>query len=277
MLSLSRPQHSALDTFNRCSNGVQDRDLKTRLTSDQASVADADMRYEQAGAAHVIHGLISTQFQMAAVSTAEMTWLYNNRLVAKTSAARPLYNALKQMAGGRCALCGVRDATTLDHHLPKSRFPSLAVNPLNLVPSCNECNRLKSSRVGGVHAYFDDLSKGVWLVANLVESPPCVVRFQAVCPDDWPAELADRVRDQFAMLQLGAYYSGQAGRRLRGEEGTFRRAFESDGPSAVRINIEESAASWRTYDPNSWEAAMYTAMAQSDWFCNGGFEINGNT
>lgn len=276
MISLPMPPFSAIDTYAACAQGVRDSNLKARLAGDAWCVVDADARYTQAGEDNTTQDLAAADFQMSAVTSAEMRWLYDRRLAGRTASARATYDSLKQAAPfGRCVLCGVRDATTLDHYLPKSTFPSLAVNPVNLMPACAHCNQLKSSRIGTtVHAYFDDVSSGVWLSASIVESKPCAVLFEVISPVHWPVDLANRVRIHFAVLRLGALYSLQASRTLRGDAVAFRRAFQSDGSKGVRFNLNERAASWTDHDPNCWEAAMYKAMSYSDWFCCGGFELD---
>jgi hypothetical protein len=276
MISLSAPPFTAFDTYRTCAEGVRDQDLKARLIADARRIVDSDTQYAQAGTASMQNAFDTANYQMSMITSGEMTWLYDKRLAGKSTSCRPLYDALKQSAPlGRCALCGVRDATTLDHYLPKSMFPSLAVNPLNLMPACGRCNQLKASRIGStVHAYFDDVSTGIWLSAEVVESAPCVVLFNVDSPDHWPEALATRVRMHFAMLELGQLYALQAGRTLRGDALAFRRAFQSEGAKGVRMYLAERAASWTDYDPNSWEAAAYLAMSQSDWFCDGGFELD---
>ncbi|MFW0180082.1 HNH endonuclease, partial [Rothia sp. P5766] len=46
----------------------------------------------------------------------------------------------------RCSYCQVSRPNTLDHFLPKSHFPLLAISPLNLIPSCSECNSSISTK-----------------------------------------------------------------------------------------------------------------------------------
>lgn len=41
---------------------------------------------------------------------------------------------------GKCSYCQVSRANTLDHFLPKEKFPLLALTPWNLIPCCSECN-----------------------------------------------------------------------------------------------------------------------------------------
>ena len=40
-------------------------------------------------------------------------------------------------------MCHTSEVDTLDHYLPKSKYPSLSINPLNLIPICNKCNKTK--------------------------------------------------------------------------------------------------------------------------------------
>lgn len=278
MLSLNAPSSAALETYMTCANGVRDANLKARLlgATESDAIVDADSRYAAAGVAGNHDTLAGADFQMPTVSPTEMVWLYEKRLAGRTSRGRRIYDALKQIAPyGRCALCGVRDATTLDHYLPKTGFPSLAVNPLNLIPACGRCNQLKSSHLStAVHAYFDDLNDAVWLAAEVVESNPCVVLFALNCPSGWPANLANRARKHFVLLQLGELFSAQASRTMRGDAVGLRRAFDAVGPSGVRASLKDRADSWGALDPNCWEAAMYKALSASDWFCDGGFEIH---
>ena len=44
----------------------------------------------------------------------------------------------------------------LDHFLPKSKYPLLALSFYNLIPVCPECNRIKRDEVLDIHPYNDD-------------------------------------------------------------------------------------------------------------------------
>lgn len=58
--------------------------------------------------------------------------------------SRPDYRARVDYYGGRCAHCGTREATTLDHAIPVSRGGGNW--PSNIYPACALCNGNKSSR-----------------------------------------------------------------------------------------------------------------------------------
>lgn len=45
------------------------------------------------------------------------------------SAARKVYDKLRASSKGICPLCGIHGVDTLDHYLPKARYPLFSVNP----------------------------------------------------------------------------------------------------------------------------------------------------
>ncbi|WP_413518353.1 HNH endonuclease [Carnobacterium maltaromaticum] len=44
----------------------------------------------------------------------------------------------------KCAYCGIGGIDSMDHYVPKEKYPEYSVHPLNLVPSCSKCNSKKS-------------------------------------------------------------------------------------------------------------------------------------
>ena len=48
-----------------------------------------------------------------------------------------------------CPACGEAGApNTLDHYLPKGKYPHFCVTPHNLFPMCDACQRRKGDRTG---------------------------------------------------------------------------------------------------------------------------------
>lgn len=46
-----------------------------------------------------------------------------------------------------CPLCGVNLVNTMDHYIPQESYPLFVVHPLNLIPSCSQCNGRKSDTI----------------------------------------------------------------------------------------------------------------------------------
>ena len=60
------------------------------------------------------------------------TWHFNNN-------PKTYYNV--------CPYCTINSANTTEHILPKEVYPEYAVNVLNLIPACSECNSFKGNDV----------------------------------------------------------------------------------------------------------------------------------
>jgi 5-methylcytosine-specific restriction endonuclease McrA len=88
-----------------------------------------------------------------------------------------VYDPLLALANhGRCPFCNERDASTLDHYLPKSIFPEFAILPINLIPCCKDCNHEKGEHKADsetkqlIHPYYDDIDSQQWLYASVTPS-----------------------------------------------------------------------------------------------------------
>ena len=174
-------------------------------------------------------------------------------------------------------MCAHRAVTTLDHHLPKAHYPALAVAPLNLVPSCSDCNKAKLARVPhapedvSIHPYFDDVDSERWLFAEVLEVAPASIRFRVEPPAAWEALLAERVRRHFRGLNLSALYGSEAAEELLNIRHLLATIHATGGADEVRLYLEEHAESCLAGRLNGWRRATYEAWAESDWFCDGGF------
>lgn len=277
MLKLDQPGHSAEATFAACISRVQAEALKQRLTAATQSIIDASEAYAAAAETQTLNQIVRTPLVNGAVTTAEMEAVYTDRMAKKAAPGRPIYDDIITAARGRCPLCAHRAVTTLDHHLPKAHYPALAVAPLNLVPSCSDCNKTKLARVPltpedvSIHPYFDDVDSERWLFAEVLEVAPATIRFRVEPPPAWNALLAQRVRRHFQSLNLSALYGSEAAEELLNIRHLLNTIHEVGGPEAVWHYLEEHADSCLAARLNGWRGATYEAWAESDWFCDGGF------
>ena len=177
---------------------------------------------------------------------------------------------------GKCPLCGLGTVNTLDHHLPKSKYPALAVTPNNLVPSCAWCQVAKkegyptSPSAQTIHPYFDDFTSEVWLQAVVVESTPAVFRFLVQAPPEWDDVTVKRLNSHLETFRLAELYANNAGSELAGIRSRLKRLLDRGGSEAVHDHLQEEANSQEQESKNSWKAAMYRAAAANDWFCSEG-------
>lgn len=282
MWSVGKPVFDVGDTFDTCISKIKSKDLKARLKAAKQTIVDDSNAFEARASIAELHLVPQGVGAAGQVTTAEMVALYDGRLASKAGPGRSIYSAIQLLPeDGRCPYCDHRDVSTLDHVLPKTLFPSLAVTPLNLVGSCKDCNKAKlaaaptSSSDAVLHPYFEDISSKVWLRAKVVEQTICAVVFHVKPQSKWSDDLNERLRNQFDTLGLARLYTQQAAREMSGIRRNLVRVYNAGGggAAAVKRELKYQWESWSEDSSNSWKSALYNALHKNAWFCDGGFRL----
>lgn len=118
-------------------------------------------------------GTISKQ-QDETLSASARNTLYN--LYDKTQEGRRLSYIRTQLfkAVDVCPMCGIQPPSQLDHQMPRSKYKSLSVCRLNLVPLCGVCNNKKKASDAStfVHPYYDhELQDLPFFIIDVHSSP----------------------------------------------------------------------------------------------------------
>lgn len=279
MWPVRQPAVNASESFRRCTSRIKDARLRERLKQIRPAIVAAEQDYAQKAASGQLDQVAPHDNIGNIVSKLEMTKLYDYRMAAKNAVGRKIYDALKLLPEeDRCPFCDQRNISTLDHLLPKSVYPSLAVTPVNLVGCCAECNKAKLNAVPNtpgtafLHPYYDDVSTVPWLQARVVQQVPCAVMFTVVRDPQWSVVLGDRVVHQFKSLKLASLYAIEAARELSNIRFGLRQHFADGGAAAVQAELTRQWASRRQHRLNSWQTATYQAFAHDAWFYGGGFD-----
>lgn len=280
MRKLEHPPLEAFGVFFVCADSIQDAGLKMRLlgTSVLKAVEMAEQNYLHLGAVGQLFRFPADDVVGEWVSGADMEKLYTQTLSREGSKARPFYDALRGSAPNDiCPYCAQRTVSTLDHYLPKSIYPVLAVAPINLVPACGDCNKVKldfqplTAEDQILSPYFDDVTADVWLSARVQDDAGRpVVQFFANPPAAWPSELAARLNTHLRNLKLPALYTAHAAEELVTVRDLLQRLCKAGGASDVRARCLEEEEMRRSVHLNGWQAAFYRALADSTWFCSVG-------
>ncbi|MER7416487.1 HNH endonuclease [Micromonospora peucetia] len=276
MWRLEAPRTAARESFATCIAGVQDEELAERFNGATESIVLADQRFDEVARSATCYLLDKDAVKPAGVERDEMIWLYDVRMAKKRSAGRKIYDEIRTSAPyNRCPLCGQRRVETLDHYLPKTHFPALAVSPRNLIPACSDCNKMKTNRLSSseeeqtLHPYYDDVGGSTWLYGRVVESEPGFIEFVAEPSPSVGEVMAKRIRHHFEVFQLSSLYASHAAEELCNVSFWLSQLFTEGGKEALRGHLLEQADGRRLSSPNSWQAATYSALAESDWFCSG--------
>ncbi|WP_430415299.1 hypothetical protein [Parasphingorhabdus sp.] len=277
MQSLNPPTLNVQTTLNACISSIQDEGLKASLTAISLDLIAAETSYITCGQAMSLFSIPQTPDVSAVVSGDTMRRVYSGTFV-KSVPTRPMYDAIKfAPANDICPLCSQRTVSTLDHYLSQSRHAALTIIPANLVPACAECNKVKLNHQPAnetdqsFHPYFDDCNDARWLMADVIEEHPAALFFRVQSPANWSATKFARTARHFNAFKLASLYASHAAVEITNIRYALGRIDERGGAMDIQVFLSEQAESARLVHQNSWRAATYEALAQSNWFCDGGY------
>jgi hypothetical protein len=282
MRSLPRPGFTGAEVLKLCASSIRDLKLKERLLLAKATVTKAEQKYLEYGEAAQLHSIKGTKSVGEALSGKQMERVYNGTFV-RSSKTRSIYASLKKAcANDICPLCGQGTVHQLDHYLPITRFPAFGLSAINLVPACGDCNKYKLVHVPAaageqtIHPYFDDVEEDRWLFGKVVEGSPAAVVFAVNAPAAWDDILAERMRTHFRIYRLGVLYATHAGVEINNMRYRLKKMASAQvSAEKISAHLRETAESCAEVHANSWQRATFEALADSEWFCEGGFAVTG--
>ncbi|MGE8567158.1 MAG: HNH endonuclease [Achromobacter sp.] len=273
MRLLPTPALSRATVYFDCVAGVAGAELSSRLNVANDSVDAASEQYALHAENKQLHMLIpcawggGDQVALTNIKKSEFVALYDDQMSNAKGSGRSHYDKLRLTRLGICPFCGFGHVSTLDHFAAKSRYPAFSVLPINLVPSCSDCNKGKGSGLITVetempHPYFEDsrIETDGWLICDVIETLPVTVVYRTDFPADWDNLLSRRVLNYFNELKLASRYAVQAASYLAGA----KEFLASLSAEELRWYISKKANSYEY--KNEWEAALYAGLAQSEWF-----------
>lgn len=286
MRAMIAPNEDSQEVYQTCVNSIIDGDLRIRLNALTNAIGLAASDYHQSASDKQLYTLPTNDcgnddIALGTVTKKELTNVYSTHMVGKTKPARAIYDSLLSRAPlGRCPFCGMGHASTLDHYLPKTKYPQLSVVPFNLVPSCKDCNTGKNAAVSStagdqsLHPYYDHQSfvDEQWIYADVIHTSPVTIHFYVHAPNHWDEISRKRVQSHFIDFNLAARYSIEASNQIACLRDTLSHYRDYLGTEGVRQHLMIEAQSSYRQHSNSWQTAMFQALASSDWYCDRGFQ-----
>lgn len=276
MISLPMPSAKVAHAARLCISNVANEDLVTRIVAVAPHLVASETDYHTLAKGAQLFSVRAANNVAGLVTGEEMKWLYKNKFAKAGHPCRDIYDELRG-AAKTCPLCNSRVVGTLDHYLPQSLHADFVLTPLNLVPACEACNKLKLSGVADsyaaqtFHPYYDVLPiDEPWLSAEIIETEDMSATFHARPPGHWDAGLRARVIKHFAAFGLNEIYIAKAASELAQIANFSRDEYRLYGAIGLKTYLERQADSRGQGDPHSWSAALYRALGASTWFVNGG-------
>jgi len=198
----------------------------------------------------------------------------------KTHQGRPLYSIRELLIKDvdLCPICGINQATELDHHLPRSVFKPLAIHTRNLVPMCHDCNFAKlagfnEEGAGFLHPYYDVLPDIDFLHANVhLEETALAVTFAIKAEAALPDSYYDRLSEQMLELKLNDRYQQELNNYISSHAVTLHLTYNSTGQNGLKKILHLQMLYERNaFHRNHWRPVLLRALSNHHEFTNGGF------
>lgn len=209
------------------------------------------------------------------LSKSDLIKAYTQYFVPEAKPARRIYDYLLNCTQDRCPFCGgLGVPANLDHYLPKDSFPQFSVLPVNLVPSCRDCNIGEKGTYFAVNPeeqflqpYVDDPKyfEEQWVWAKYIPDADREAgnfEYFVRAPECWSALEAQRAKTHFIEFGIGRRFAVRAAQNLRAVLEQIRRLKRSHLQlndiihTLLQPEIDEAEF------VNHWKPSMYQALIQ---------------
>ena len=272
MIRLEKPQMDLQTILDNCTSNMNEP-RKSRIENVAQTIITESQSYDSLAESGQLYTIRKHNTVDSIATKEDMEALYTQKFVPAGQPNREYYDKIKLLAPhNKCPYCGQNIVKTLDHYLPKSKYVTFTVTPYNLVPSCSDCNTLKLSSTFNeyseqpFHPYYDNFDDEIWLKATLIEEIPIAFYFYADPPCIWDETKRTRVINNFTRLKLNDIYKIHASELYQTRFKRIKSLFDTGGKSLALSRLEEFEEDERSLRNNTWKAAMYNAIINSDWY-----------
>lgn len=276
MKRLNRPEVSYAESLQACKDGFdQDVSLLERFNE---GINDLNLHADHYLTLAVNASLYSlpvvegeNPIVVQNLSKADLIKLYEYYFRGKFP-GRTLYGKLMSAASEECPFCGgIGRPRNLDHFMPKALFPQFSVLPINLIPSCRDCNMdgkgndfAKTPETQILHPYLDanHFFEDQWLVAKYVlgvGNKPNIIEYYVDPPDTWDDTDKARVQQHFIDFDIAKRYSVLASAALTEVEAQKKAFLKSANIDRFKEVILQPIIGLKPF-ANHWKHVMFIAL-----------------
>jgi hypothetical protein len=204
------------------------------------------------------------------LTKSDLIKLYDQYFAGTDKPARKYYDTILLAARDKCPYCGgIGRPRNLDHFLPKKYFPQFSVLPVNLVPSCRDCNMESKAQAYAkteyeqiLHPYFEDecFYTQQWVFAEFLIDDGGIFNYQPKPPGGWSESKKQRAIKHFRDFDLSKRYAIKAAEVVcivlsQIETGRAKGLSNKDLSEAITSSAMVGAPFI-----NHWSYAMYQAI-----------------
>ncbi|WP_143595605.1 HNH endonuclease [Tamilnaduibacter salinus] len=283
MKKLNRPKDCMESSFNACTSSILPKNARAKYEECLPELLREEATYEGYAESSRLFSIdpfvetieVEERSVIGQLTKKELTNLYSYHMV-KRNPGRNIYSRIMATANDECPYCGgIGKPKNLDHYLPKDHFPSFSVLPVNLIPSCRDCNMgekgskfptQESEQI--LHPYIekDHFFSTQWIFGSLESTNPHSMVFYPSPPEDWSETDQLRALKHFEDFGLENKYSVEAGREFSTLVPQCEAAIPVIGKTSFQQCVLEPVAYSDQIPINHWKRVMYLALCENGVF-----------
>lgn len=191
----------------------------------------------------------------------------------KSAILQELKIALTTIEGRKfntCQMCGIEPVGSFDHIVPKEDYPEYSANPINLFPSCLNCNSIKGRR--WIHngnrmflnLFFDVLPNIQYLNIEFQNYPVPDFSIDGAFLDD---DMETLIKSHYESLGLFTRYRENSNEVIDQVVTLGRNLVPNIGIGAFRTTVQQSASEMQlAYGINHWKSLLQFALVNHNDF-----------
>ncbi|WP_340002074.1 HNH endonuclease [Oceanobacillus sp. FSL K6-0127] len=176
----------------------------------------------------------------------------------------------------KCPYCGLDKPRTIDHYIPKGKYPEFSFFPSNLIPCCGYCNSkkgetwLESGKRVFLNLYFDNIPEDDQFLFPVIEfddkDTAPTISFTLERNENINDEMFTLINSHYLKLNLLNEYSESVEEELS----NIVDQIQNNPDVTIEEHKENLSRVYRTnvkkYGLNHWKSVFIRGLMQSDLF-----------
>ncbi|MFR9543030.1 MAG: HNH endonuclease [Rikenellaceae bacterium] len=247
-------------------------DAKDCLLQIETKVCDAYQKYKDCFDANSLCNIQESDFAVSADEKRHLLDMYSYRSKIIKDIKANITNQQLVTIQTTCQNCTIDSVGTMDHIIPKEKYPIYAVNGYNLFPCCSKCNSYKLDSVSAdsfLNLFLDTLPEVQYLFVD-VYNDYGLINFRFYLSNDngsVDVSLFNRITNHYDNLHLLERMKDAATTYLSDFIVTTKSYYKQLGKEIVaQITTENIKEKRKGYGYNYWKCSLELALINSDVF-----------
>ena len=275
MINLNSDTEDCFDLYKKAVARKHNSAQKTELLSIEQQVGERYEEYKRHFDSNTIEQL--NQSEIGQEHKEVLSDLYSSDAVIIKHFRERFFQRNPQTYNNLCPYCSINEANTTDHILPKEKYPEYAIDTLNLIPACSNCNSLKGDDVVNdkgdkvtINFYRDTLPQEQYLYVNFQIKGTSIkatydIRNNGSIRDDLFA-LIKRHFDKLGLIERFNYKAIQEISELTNLYFLEELNSEEEYKIFATKQLKKTEMDKLSLGYNHWRVILYQSAATSDVF-----------